>query len=199
MDRLRDHVLPDPLDLVRHRPLELVCAEVGSEHGPFRVDRDDLHGRPVFLEVPADPAHGPAGPHGPDHRGEPLSDHRIDLGRGTQVVCLGIALVEVLVRIVGVRDLGGEALRDRVVAHRMIRRELAGGDDHPCAVRPEQADLLRAHLVRDDEDGVVPADRRHEGEADPGVAARRFDRSFRRAGASRSAPPHRASRSRCGP
>ena len=98
-----------------------------------------------------------------------------DLRAGGAIVDLGIGQVGELVGPPGAGDLAGQAVGDAVVALGRVGRD-GGRRDHDLgAVGLEQADLLAAHLVGQDEDAAIALDRGRQGQADAGVAGRGLD------------------------
>ena len=95
-------------------------------------------------------------------------------GRGRVVLRLGIVGVVVLVGLPGQGDLAGQAVRHRVVRLGVLGRHRGGTHHDLGSVGAQQGDLLGTHLVGADEDAAVAPTRRHDGEPDAGVAARRL-------------------------
>ena len=98
-----------------------------------------------------------------------------DLRPGGLVVGGRVLRIEVLVGLEGARDLLGEAVGDAIVGLGGLGGDGGGGDHDLGAVRPQERDLLLAHLVRHHEDALVTADRRGDREPVAGVARRRLD------------------------
>ena len=104
-----------------------------------------------------------------------------DLGACGAVVRFGVARVEVLVGLIGARHLTGQPVRDRVVRLRRVALDVGGADHHLGAVRAQQADLLRRHLVGHDEDHLVALDRRGHRKPVAGIAGGGLDDGASRA------------------
>ena len=109
-----------------------------------------------------------------------------DLRAGGAVVDLGVGQVGELVGPPGPGDLAGQAVGHAVVALGRVGRDRGRRDHDLGAVGLEQADLLAAHLVGQDEDAAVALDRRRHGQADAGVAGGGLDD---RAARPQPAPP----------
>ena len=167
VERRGPEVLADALGQVR-----VDVARVDRALG-VRTDHEQV--RFLLLQVPGGAGDRPAGAH-PGHqdvdRAVGLSP---DLGAGGLVVGGRVLGVEVLVRLVGARDLLGQAVRDAVVGLGGLGRDGGRADDDLRAVGPQERDLLLAHLVRHHEDAAVPADRRRDRETVSRVAGGRFD------------------------
>ena len=98
-----------------------------------------------------------------------------DLRAGRSIVDLGVGQVGELVGPPGAGDLARQPVGDAVVALGRVGRD-GGRRDHDLgAVGLEQADLLAAHLVRQDEDAAISLDRGGQGQTDAGVAGRGLD------------------------
>ena len=168
--------------------------KVGPRTDPFGSTATIRTPGTVLLEVPTDPAHRAARTDRSDHGSETRPAVPVDLGAGGAVVRLRVPLIHVLIGVERPRDLSGESGGHRVVAERMLRGHPARGHDHPGTVRLQQPDLLRAHLVGDDEHRPVAAHRGDDREPDPGVPARRLDDRPPGLRAGRPAPLRRPSR-----
>ena len=115
------------------------------------------------------------------------------------VVRRGVLGVGVLVGLVPPVDLGGESVRDLVVAARVFGVDGRRADDDLGAVGAEHGDLVAAHLVRHHEHAPVAALLGDERESDAGVAARRLDDRAARVAARPTPRRRRSSARRCGP
>src|SRR5439155_24749022 len=113
VDRPRDEVFTDPLDLVRLRVLARV-------ERPVRVGPHRHHRRLLLLQEAGDAGHGATGAEAGNDHVDLAVGLRPDFRAGRFVVGLRVGLVEVLVRLKGARDLVTEPLGDRVVALRRI-------------------------------------------------------------------------------
>ena len=167
VERARPEVLADALDLVRR--------DLAAVDRPLRVGADHANRGVLLLQVLADPGDRAAGADAGDERGDPAVGLPPDLRARRPVVGLGVARVEVLVRLKSPGNLPGQAVGDRVIRLRGLTLDVGGADHHLGAVRAQQADLLRRHLVGHDEDHLVALDRRGHGEPVAGVARRRLD------------------------
>ena len=173
--RFRDEVLPDPFDLVRVSFYHLLLIEIVLQDRAEGVHADDPNLRVLLLQVAADPADRPAGPHPADEMGDGAVRVSPDLRAGRLVVGPRIGLVGVLVRQDRVRRLTVNPFSDAVVGVRMVRRHGGRRDDHARAEGLQQVDFLAAHLVGHREHGAIPLDRGHHREPEPRVPARRLD------------------------
>ena len=168
VEGLGHEVLADALDLPG-------VGGVAGEDAPLGVGADDLDVGVALLEVAGDAGEGAAGADAGDEGGDAALGLVPDLGAGGAVVDLGVGEVGELVGPPGAGDLAGQAVGDAVVAVRRIGRDVGLGDDDLGAVGLEQADLLGAHLVGQDEDAAVALDGGDHGQADAGVAGGRLN------------------------
>ncbi len=171
---LRPEVLADALDQVRP-------AGAAGVNRALRVGADDLHRRVALLEVAPGATDGAAGADAGDEVRDPAVGLPPDLRPGRLVVRPGVVLVAVLVRAPAARDLRRQPLGHRVVGVRAVRRYGGGADHHVRAVRPQDGDLLGAHLVRHDEHAPVALAGSDDRQADAGVAAGRLHHGTARA------------------
>ena len=141
----------------------------------FGVGTDDEHVGVLLLEVARSAGDRPARPDGDDERVDLAPGLLPDLRTGGLVVRPGVELVRVLVGLVRTRDLLGEPVGHRVVALRRLWRDRVRADDDLGSVRPQQRDLLLAHLVGHDEDAAVALQRGGDREAGAGVAGGGLD------------------------
>jgi hypothetical protein len=170
VEGLRIEVLADPLDEVR---VHAVLA--GGVDRALGIGADDQHVGPLLLEVASGPRDRPTRADGDHERVDLAAGLLPDLGPGCLVMCVRVAPVRVLVRLVGAGDLFGEPVRDRVVALRRLGRDRVGADHDLGAVGAQKRDLLLAHLVGHDEDAAVALERRRDRKADAGIAGGRLD------------------------
>ena len=88
---------------------------------------------------------------------------------------LGIHRIFVLVRIEGIGNFARQFFRHGVVAARIVRLDGRGADDHFRAQRLQQIDFFLRLLVRDGENHLVAAHRRHQRQSHAGIARSAFD------------------------
>ncbi len=151
-------------------------------HGPTGVKgslgicTDDAH-RAVrdLLEEAARTGNRPASTHPGDEVGDAPGGVRPHLGSGRLIVAERAVGVRILVGLVGSGDLCHESIRHGVIRCGIVRLHLGGGNDDLGAVGPEDIPLLLANLVRDDENGAVPALMPNQGEPHARVPAGGFD------------------------
>ena len=98
-----------------------------------------------------------------------------DLRAGRAIVDLRVGQVGELVGPPGAGNLAGQAVGHAVVALGRIGCHVGRRDDDLGAVGLQQADLLAAHLVRQDEDAAIALDGGRHRQADAGVAGRGLD------------------------
>ena len=98
-----------------------------------------------------------------------------DLRAGGLVLGPRVVGVVVLVGLPGAGHLAGQPVRHRVVGVGVLGVDRRRAHDHLGAVGPQLGDLVGRHLVGADEDALVAAAGRHDGEPDAGVAAGRLD------------------------
>ena len=163
----REEVLTDALDEVRP-------PGPAGEHRALRVGGDDLDRRVAGLEVAGHARDRPARAGAGDEVGDAAGGLRPQLGPRRLLVRERVGRVGVLVGSERLQLLG-EALGHGVVALRVLRGDGDRADDHLGAVRLEQRDLLRRHLVGHHEDAAVAALGGDDGQPDARVAARRLD------------------------
>ena len=175
MQRRRDLVPADPLDLVRRALALALRAGVLGVDRARGIARDHADGGVLLLQESPGAAHRPAGA----GRAHEVRDAALrllpDLGARSAVVHLRVHGVVVLVGedgvVVGRGD--GAAFHDVVVG--VVGRDGAGRDDHLGAERAQQPRLFLGHLVGHREHAAVALHRRRDREPHPGVAARGLD------------------------
>ena len=165
--RGREEVLADALHEVR-------APRPAREHRALGVGGDDLDGRVLGLQVAGDPGDRAARAGPGDEVGDAPGRLGPQLGPGGLLVGQRVGRVGVLVGPERVA-LGRQALGDRVVALRVLGGDGDRAHDDLGPVGLEQRDLLRSDLVGHHEHAAVAALGSDDGEADPGVAARRLD------------------------
>ena len=132
-----------------------------------------------LLQVVADAADRPAGPHGRDEVADPTLGLGPDLGPRRLLVCRRVLGVPVLVGLERARDVAGEPGRDRVVALRRFGLDVCRTEDDLRAVRPRApASQVTACRRRRCSDSLGAARSRGRGRCCP-TSVRR---SSRRAG-----------------
>ena len=142
---------------------------------PDRVHADDLYLRIFLLEETADAADGSAGAH-PAHEMRDLP-FRILPDFRTRGAVMGLRVHRIFV-LVGIKRIGNlfpQLFRHRVVAARIVRLDGRGADNHFGAESLEQVHFFLRLLVRDSEDHLVAAHRRHQRQPQSGIARRAFD------------------------
>ena len=152
--RRREEVLADALDLVRERLGDAPLLDEVVVERPHRIDADDLHAGHLLAQELAGAAERAAGAHAGAEDVELAAGLLPDLRPAREVVSLGVGGVVVLVRVEAVRRLARDALRDLVVAARVVRLDGRGADDDARAEGAQVRDLLLAHLVGHDEDAA---------------------------------------------
>ena len=175
----RQKVLADALHLVRFR----ICAFGDRPFvlPNFREDRTlDVHAhnfdvRILGLEISPDSADRPARAHADDDVGHATFGLLPDLGAGRHLVGFRVIGIVILVRQNRVGRLTHEALCHLVVRARVIGRDRGGCDDHLRSIGAQVQNLLVAHFVGHDEDGLVTFQGRGNGETYARVPRSRLD------------------------
>ena len=171
----RDEVLTDALDqpgaalLVEHALVHPL-----REDRPHRIGQHELDLRRDLLEVGGQAADRAGGAHAEHDRVEVMTHLLPDLGRGGLLVGGGVVGVEELVDVVPpvrLGERGGEVL----VVLGMAAGHVGARQHHLGTHRATVVDLLRAHLVGDDEHQLVALLRRDQCQAEAGVTGGRFD------------------------
>src|SRR6202034_2209114 len=109
-----------------------------------------------LLEVAPDAADGAAGPDAGHEVRDAAFGLLPQLGPGRLVVRARGVGVGVLVRLPAARGFPGQTVGYRVVRARILGRDSSRADHDFGAVGPQGVDLVAAHLVRADENAVIP-------------------------------------------
>ena len=177
VDRSRNLVLPDALDLVRHT-LRLPRALAPPVLGQYRSDRiaaDDFHVGILLLQKFPDARDRAARARGGDEVRDPSFGLLPQLGARRLVVRFRICGIVELVREHRVRRLLRYPRGHHHVVIGMIGRHGRRRDDHLGAKGLEQPHFLLRHLVGHREDAAIALERRRHREPHTRVAARSLD------------------------
>src|SRR5690606_9663461 len=166
VEDLGHEVRAEALDLVRTRLAAVEDRRLGG------LDRDDLHARLALLEHLPHTRDGPARADARDEDVDLAVGVLPDLLGRRRAVDRGVRLVRELPREDRARALGGDALGGLDRATHTLR---AGGQDELGTVGTQESPALLRHRLGHRQDDLVAARGTHEGERDPGVAARRLD------------------------
>ena len=185
-DLVHDGAVERPRPEILTHALDLVRSDGAAVDRALGVGTDDAHGCVLLLEKTSHTADRPAGADAGDEDGYTAVGLVPDLRSGGAVMRFGVAGIEILIGLKRTGNLARQPIRDRVVRLRRLSFDVGGADHHFRAVRPQQADLLRRHLVRHDKNHLVALEGSRHGEAMPGVARRGLDE--RAAGPQQPAP-----------
>ncbi len=171
----RHEILADALD---HPGADLVGKLAGldevGQHRAFGVGEDHLGVGRDLLEIARQAGDGAAGADAADHGVDLVVELRPDLRAGGPIVSLRVGRVGELVDVEGA-GLGGDALGHVLVVLGMALADVGAGEDHLRAQGLQVEDLLLGHLVRHHDDQPVALLRRHQRQAEAGVAGGRLD------------------------